>query len=171
LVTITVPRFATLAIVGAMLLAPGVAHSQYPAASRRAVVVGFSAAYIGSALLGAHVAIRDSLPEAPFGIRSTRSVRSEFLAGGGTALSPGLVMLVAQAAVTGMTAGPTATSRKATHALAVGGTLYFAGQLCEPTAYRLLLHPRAAPKDRLAIVVANIVLPALMTGAAMRALR
>jgi hypothetical protein len=98
-------------------------------------------------------------------------VKSDFFAGGGTALSPGLPMLVVHATLAAMTAGPTPTSRKATHALAVGGVLYFRGQLCEPITYRLFRHPRSAPRDRLLVAATNIIVPALMTGASIRALR
>ena len=116
----------------AALIGPKTLPAQYPTASSRAAVVALSAAYIGNALFGAHVALRDNLPEAPFGIHSSRSVRSEFFLGAGTSLSPGFPMLAVHAAVAAMTAGPASTSRKATHALAVGGGLYFVGQLSEP---------------------------------------
>ena len=159
------------ALVSLLTITPGIANAQYPAAPRRAVVVGLSAAYVASALAGAHIAMRDSLPERCLGIDFKRSVRSDFYTGGGTALSPGLPMLLAQAVVTGMTAGPATTSRKSTHALAVAGVLYSAGQLCEPITYGLLAHPRSAPRDRLAVVVSNIVVPAAMAFAAARALR
>ena len=161
----------TLVLIGFVILTPGTTHAQYPAASRRAVVVGLSAAYVASAISGAHISIRDNLPERCLGIDFHRNVAPDFYIGGGTALSPGLPMLAAQAVLTGMTAGPAMTSRKATHALAVGGVLYSLGQLCEPITYHTLAHARSAPHDRLAVVVSNIVMPALMAGAAVRALR
>ena len=114
--------------------------------TRAAVVV--SAAYIANALWGGHLAIRHSLPEAPFGTRSTRSVRADFYGGFGTALSPGLPMLIALA-----------------------GVLYSVGQLSEPEALRVLRHPRQAPGERLAVVVGNVVLPALVSVASIRSLR
>ena len=135
------------------------------------MVVGVSAAYVANALWGARIAIRDSLPEAPFGMRSTRSVRSDFYAGFGTALSPGLPMLVLQAGVTGLTTGTPAMARRATGALAVAGALYFVGQLSEPVALRALRHPRRTPAERVAVVVGNVVLPGLLTTASIRALR
>ena len=162
---------ALFVLAGLSALLPAPSPAQYPSGSDRAAVVALSAAYITSALFGAHIAIRDTLPEAPFGVRFPQSVRSDFFAGGGTALSPGLPMLAVHAAIAAMTAGPLPTSRKATHALAVGGALYFAGQLCEPTTWRLFRHPKTAPRDRLIVATANIVVPALMTGAAIRALR
>jgi hypothetical protein len=162
---------ATFIVSLLVITTPGRTSAQYPAASNRAVVVGLSAAYIASALSGTHIAFRDNLPERCLGIDFHRSVRSDFYTGGGTAFSPGLPMLLVQAVVTGMTAGPAMTSRKATHALAVGGVLYSAGQLCEPMTYRVLAHPRTAPRDRLAVVVSNIVVPTGMAVAAVRALR
>ena len=133
-------------------------------------MVGLSAVYIAGALAGAHISFRDNLPEKCLGIDFKRNVRPDFYTGGGTALSPGLPMLVAQAVLTGMTAGPAQTSRKSIHALAVGGVLYSAGQMCEPITYRVLAHPLEHP-DRLAVVVSNIVVPVVMAGAAVRALR
>jgi hypothetical protein len=158
-------------IAGLMFLLPAASSAQYPSGPDRALVVSASAAYIASALFGAHVAIRDTLRERPFGIRFPMSVKSDFLVGGGTALSPSLPMLLVQAAVVGMTAGPTSTSRKATHALGVGGVLYFGGQLCEPITWRLFRHPSSAPRDRLLVTATNIIIPALMTAASIRALR
>ena len=145
-------------------------HAQHPTTSQRTALVALSAAYIGNALMGGHVAMRDSLPEAPFGIRSSRSVRSEFYAGTGTGLSPGLPMLAIHAAVAGLTYGSATTSRRATQALAIGGGLYFIGQLSEPITYRIARHPTAWPQRTL-IVAANIVLPAALTAVAIDALR
>ena len=162
---------ARLVLAGLTMVLPATSSAQYPTGPNRAAVVGLSAAYIASALFGAHIAIRDTLHEAPFGIHFPQSVKADFLTGGGTALSPGLPMLVVHATIAAMTAGPTPTSRKATHALAVGGVLYFGGQLCEPITWRLFRHPKSAPRDRLLVAATNIVIPALMTGASIRALR
>jgi hypothetical protein len=159
-----------LALAMASLAGPS-AKAQRPSASRHAAVVALSAAYAANALWGAHVAIRDSLPEAPFGLRSHRSVRSDFLAGFGTALSPGLPMLVMQAGATALTSGSATTARRATGALAIAGVLYAVGQLSEPEALRVLRHPRAAPRERLTIVIANVVVPSVLTAASIQALR
>jgi hypothetical protein len=145
--------------------------AQSPSSPQRAQVMALSMAYIGSAIFGAHIALRDSVPGSPFGIHLPRSVHDEFYLGSGTGLSPGVPMLLIQAALTGMTAGRPATSRRATHALAVEGALYFGGQLCEPTAWRVLGNATSAPRDRLAVVVGNIVLPALMTITAVHSLK
>ena len=108
---------ARLVLAGLTMLVPATSSAQYPTGPNRAAVVGLSAAYIASALFGAHIAIRDTLHEAPFGIHFAQSVKADFLTGGGTALSPGLPMLVVHATIAAMTAGPMPTSRKATHAL------------------------------------------------------
>jgi hypothetical protein len=133
--------------------------------THRAAVTIFSAAYMLNALNGARVAIRDSLAEAPFGIHSNRSIRTEFLAGTGTALSPGLPMLAAQGALTG--AGATQRSLSATDALAIFGGLYFIGQLAEPITYRGVSRGRSRI-ERYSIIAGNLVLPAAMSVAAIR---
>jgi hypothetical protein len=135
----------------------------------RAAVVALSAAHIANALYGARLAIRDSLHESPFGMRSNRSVRSEFLFGTGTALSPGLPFLIAQAGVTALAAGPRGTARVASTSLAVAGGLYVVGQLGEPEAWRTLRHIRSAPRTRVAVVIGNLLLPAALSVAAVRA--
>lgn len=149
----------------ALLLAAASAHparADAPTMSQRATVVTLSASYIGSALLGAHLAIRDTLHEAPFGWRSDRDVRTEFLRGTGTALSPSLPAIVAQAAVTGFVSAPPEQARNACKVLSIGGVLFAVGQLSEPLAWHVLLHPRRAPRERLLVVVGNIVLPATL---------
>lgn len=147
------------------------ACAQRPSASRRAPVVALSALYTANALAGAHLAIRDSLPQAPFGMRTGRTPRADFLTGTGTALSPGLPMLLLQAGVTGLTAGPADVSRASLRVLAVGGVLYAVGQLAEPEGRHALGHPHAAGVVRTLVVVGNVVLPALMSAAAVRALQ
>ncbi len=77
---------ARLVLAGLTMLLPATSSAQYPTGRNRAAVVGLSAAYIASALFGAHIAIRDTLHEAPFGIHFPQSVKADFLTGGGTAL-------------------------------------------------------------------------------------
>jgi hypothetical protein len=158
----------TLALCGAVVATAG---AQRPSAARRAPVVALSALYTSSALTGAYLAIRDSLPQAPFGMRTGRTPRADFLTGTGTALSPGLPLLLLQAGVTGMTAGSSRVSRAAVGTLAVGGVLYAIGQLAEPVGRHTLMHPHAAGVARTLVVAGNVVLPALMSAAAVRALR
>lgn len=147
------------------------ARAQGPTAARRAPVVALSALYMANALAGAYLAIRDSLPQAPFGMHTGRTPRADFLTGTGTALSPGLPMLLLQAGVTGLTAGPPGVSRACVRVLAVGGVLYAVGQLAEPEGRHALGHPRAAGVVRTLVAAGNVVLPALLSAAAVRALR
>jgi len=150
-------------VLGAVAVAATTdARAQCPSSGQRTAVAALSLAYTANALDGGRIAIRDTLHEAPFGIRSTTSVSRDFYLGFGTALSPGLPMLVAQAGVTATLAGPTPTARKSMDVLAVFGTLYSIGQLAEPLAHRTLAHPRSAGSRRLRVVVGNIVLPAAM---------
>ena len=124
-----------VAAAAALIVIASAAAAQTPSRGQRAAVASVSLGYVGAALFGAHIAIRDSLPEAPFGMRSLRSVRSEFLVGTGTALSPGLSMLVAQGVAAALLAGPSSTARGASTALAIGGVLYGVGQLSEPITW------------------------------------
>ena len=87
----------------------------------RGAVVSFSALYTSSALAGAFLSIRDSLPEAPFGWHSATPPRKAFLMGTGTALSPGLPMLVLQAAATALVVGPERTARTGARCAHGGG--------------------------------------------------
>ncbi len=63
-----------------------------------------SALYLLSAAVGAGVAIRDDMPGEFAGRRSGRSASADFFRGTGTALSPGLAMLAAQAVLTVLSA-------------------------------------------------------------------
>jgi len=134
-------------------------------------VAALSLAYTSNAIDGARIAIRDTLYEQPLGIRSGIPVSRDFYFGGGTALSPGLPFLVAQAAITGTLAGPLPTARKSMDLLAIFGAAYAIGQVAEPLALHTLAHPRSASGQRLRIVVGNIVLPAAMTIVAYNACR
>jgi hypothetical protein len=146
-------------------------NAQTLSSSDRVAVGSASIAYIAAALFGAHIAVRDSLAEAPLGWQSRRPVKQEFVVGTGTALSPGLLMLAAQAAATGFLAGPTRTARTAAGVLAIGGGLYELGQLSEPITYRILRHPRASPWDWRVSLAANLTLPSVLAVTAIRARR
>ena len=155
-------------------LAGGVASraaGQCPSSAQRVTVAALSLAYTASAIEGARISIRDSLYEQPFGIRSGIPVSRDFYFGGGTALSPSLPFLVAQAAITGTLAGPTPTARKSMDLLAIFGAGYAIGQIAEPLALRTLAHPRSSGWERLRVVVGNIVLPAAMGMVAYKACR
>lgn len=165
---IRLSRLVLAALAGGAALRAG---AQCPSSSQRATVAALSLAYTASAIEGARISIRDSLYEEPFGIRSGIAVSRDFYFGGGTALSPSLPFLVAQAAITGTLAGPAPTARKSMDLLAIFGAAYTIGQLGEPLALHTLAHPRSSGSQRLRVVVGNIVLPAAMGILAYKACR
>jgi hypothetical protein len=99
-----------------------------------------------------------------------RPVTDDFYIGFGTALSPGLPMLVVQAGVSAMLLGSSRTAQRGTNVLAVFGALYTIGQLAEPITYRTFRRPTATP-ERVRVIVGNIVVPAALTAAAARSCR
>ena len=143
------------------------AGAQCTVARQRAQVGIVSTAYIVNALVGARMAIRDSLPQSPFGIRTGRTPSADFYTGTGTALSPGLPILVAQAATSVALTGSASTARTGARLLGVFGVGYSVGQLAEPLARAAIAHPAARP-TRTAVVFANVVLPATMAALAFR---
>ena len=140
------------------------ASAQCPSSGQRTAVAALSLAYTVSAIEGARMSIRDSLYEQPFGIKSGIPVSRDFYFGFGTALSPGLPFLLAQAAVTGTLAGPAPTARKSMDLLAIFGAAYTVGQIAEPLALRTLAHPRSSERGfrRMRVVLGNVVFPAAM---------
>jgi len=163
-------RLSRLTLAAAACLASRAA-AQCPNSGQRLAVSTLSLAYTVNAIDGARIAMRDTLYEQPFGIRSGIPVSRDFYFGGGTALSPGLPFLIAQAGITGTLAGPAPTARKSMDLLAIFGTAYTIGQLGEPLALRTLAHPRTSGGQRLRIVLGNVVLPAAMTVIAYKACR
>jgi hypothetical protein len=161
-------RLSRLTLAAVACLASRAA-AQCPNSAQRLAVATISLAYTVNAIDGARIAMRDTLYEQPFGIRSGIPVSRDFYFGGGTALSPGLPFLIAQAGITGTLAGPAPTARKSMDLLAIFGTAYTIGQLSEPLALRTLAHPRTSGGQRLRIVLGNVVLPAAMTVIAYKA--
>jgi hypothetical protein len=143
------------------------ATAQCSIAHQRVQVGILSTAYIANALVGARTAIRDSLPQSPFGIRTGRTPSADFYAGTGTALSPGLPILAAQATTTLALTRSASTARTGARVLGVFGVGYSVGQLAEPLARAAIAHPAAKP-TRTAIVVGNVALPAAMAVLAFR---
>ncbi len=113
--------------------------------------------------IGAVVALREKLPaEWIAGVYVGRDASAGFFKGGGTALSPGLIMMAIQALCTIIST----RSGKAGMAgsagltlLGVGGTI---GVLVETITYRVL-SPKFFDHHKAAIVLAAIVLAPLMT--------
>jgi hypothetical protein len=144
--------------------------AQRPDGRTLARMTAASAAYVASALLGARQSIRDSLTEAPFGHRSGRDARGDFLRTG-TALSPGVPMLATQIFVTGLAFQPGALGRDGARLLALHGALYFGGQLAEPVTYQTMSHLGSTPRARAIQIVANIAIPAVLVAESVRASR
>jgi hypothetical protein len=121
--------------------------------------------------IGARVALREKLPgEWIAGLYVGRDASAEFLKGGGTALSPGLIMMSMQAACTilstrGDRAGMVGSAGLTL--LGAGGTI---GMLGETITYRVL-SPSTFDPPKAAIVLANSVLAPLMTILGWRRLR
>jgi hypothetical protein len=90
------PRKSVVAATALIAIAGNTGGAQGVTGTERARLTTLSVAYMLNSLVGARIAIRDSLPEAPFGMRSERSVSQEFFVGSGTALSPGMPFLVSQ---------------------------------------------------------------------------
>jgi hypothetical protein len=133
-----------------------------------------SVLWLLNSAMGARVAIREDLPaEWVAGLYVGRDATAEFFKGGGTALSPGLPMMVTQAlfAVLSTRGGRAGKAGAAgLTVLGAGGTV---GVLAETITYRVL-SPRTLDPAKAPIVSAAIVLSALMTvlGASrLRALR
>ncbi len=113
--------------------------------------------------IGARVAVKEGLPaEWIAGLYVGRDASAEFFRGSGTALSPGLPMMVAQAlfAVLSTRGGRAGTIGAAGLAvLGAGGTV---GMLAETITYRVL-SPKAFDPPKAAIGLAAIILAPLMT--------
>ena len=141
-----------------------------PATARGSPLTILSLAYLLSAGAGAAVAIRAGLPGAFLGRTTGRTAREDFLLGAGTALSPGLTMLAAQAALTllarrGGRAGAVGAAGLAL--LSAGATV---GLLGEPIVWRVLSR-RGFDPPKAALVAIMIALPVALCAASVRALR
>jgi hypothetical protein len=129
-----------------------------------------SGLWLVNAAIGAAVAIREDLPGEFVGRSSGRDASADFLTGAGTALSPGLAMMGAQAffAVLSTRAGRAGkTGAAGLPVLCAGATV---GVLGEPITYRVL-SPRTFDPAKAPIVSAAIALSALMTILGARRLR
>ena len=146
----------------------GVNSAASAADNDRIAMGALSAAYVVNAIHGARLAIRDDLHEAPFGVRSNRPVKREFLAGTGTAFSPGLPMLVTQVASTVLAFQTDGTARTGALLLAIHGGGYFVGGMAEPETYRTLRHPRRAGVAKVIAVIGELAIPPVLAVQAMR---
>lgn len=121
--------------------------------------------------IGARVAVKDGLPaEWVGGLYAGRDASAEFFRGTGTALSPGLPMMVAQALFTVLSThnGRAGTlGAAALAALGAGGTV---GMLAETITYRAL-SPSTFDPPKAAIGLAAIIFAPSMTILSWRRLR
>jgi hypothetical protein len=121
-----------------------------------------SALWLLNSAIGARLAIRDDLPaEWVAGLYVGRDASAEFFKGGGTALSPGLPMMIAQAlfAVLSTRGGRAGIAGAAgLTVLGAGGTV---GVLAETITYRVL-SPSTFDPVKAGIVSAAAVLSPLM---------
>jgi hypothetical protein len=122
-----------------------------------------SVLWLLNSAVGARVAIRGDLPaEWVAGLYVGRDASTEFFKGGGTALSPGLPMMGAQALFLVLSTRGGRSGKAGTAGLTLlgaGGTI---GVLAETITYRVL-SPRTFDPAKVPIVSAGIVLSALMT--------
>lgn len=131
--------------------------------------IAFSSAYLIDASAGAMLAIHADLRQRPFGIQTGQSAKQDFWLGTGTALSPGFVFIVTQSISTVLAARSGNSERIGLIGLGVHGIGFTIGALAEPITYECLGKPSANPA-RTIVAVGNVVLPALMTYTALKAL-
>lgn len=132
------------------------------------VVRATAAAYLANAAVGAWLSIREDLPGEPLGLGTRLGVRRDLASGAGAALSAPAPMLVALGWLAGRRIGRGDDSR-ALAALTALGAAFCIGMAAEPVAHEVVADPRARPA-RTAIVAGNLVIPAVMGIAGLRAL-
>jgi hypothetical protein len=118
-----------------------------------------SVLWLAKSAAGATVTIREDLPGAFAGMTRWHDTSSDFFKGAGTALSPGLPMMVAHAIFTALSTRGGTVGVAGMTALGAGATL---GVLGEPIAYQAL-SPTTFDPVKSGIVSAAIVLSSLMT--------
>ena len=124
-------------------------------------LVRASMLYLFSASTGARVAIDEDIGAQFLGRCSENMPQEDFVRGMGTALSPGVKMLVAQMAATALAGRPGLPGRIGVAALTLLGAVATAGMLGEAVTYRVL-NPTTFDPPKAIIVIANIILPLLM---------
>jgi hypothetical protein len=123
-----------------------------------------------NAATGAAVAIQEDLPgELIVGVFTGRDASAEFFKGLGTALSPGLAHIAAQAVFAVLSTRGGRAGRAGAAGLVVVGAGAAGGALGEKITYRVL-SPKALDPAKAAILSAGIILSTLMTTLAARRL-
>ena len=121
------------------------------------------ALWLLNALTGASVAIREDLPgELIAGVFTGRNASAEFFKGPGTALSPGLAHIAAQALFAVLSTRGGRVGEAGAAGLSVVGASATAGALGEKITYRVF-SPKAFDPAKAAIVSAGIALSSLMS--------
>ena len=120
--------------------------------------------------IGARVAIREDLPGKSAGMTIWHDPSADFFRGGGTALSPGLPMMAAQAGFTVLSTRGGRAGKVGAAGLAALGAGSTVGVLGEPITYRVL-SPGRFDLAKAPVVSAAIILSALMTVLGVRRLR
>ena len=128
------------------------------------------ALWLLNAATGAAVAIREDLPgELIAGVFTGRDASAEFFMGPGTALSPGLAHIAAQAIFAVLSTRSDRAGKAGAAGLVVVGAGASAGALGEKITYRVL-SPEAFDPAKAFIVSAGIFLSTLMTALGARRL-
>jgi mannose-6-phosphate isomerase-like protein (cupin superfamily) len=155
------PEYAGVSAVEPSAAYPASSNDTDALSGSGRMLTWISASYLLVAGTGAAIALREGLPGEFAGRSGGRSSAADFL-GTGTALSPGLPMLAAQALFTvlGTRGGRTGTAGVA--GLTALGALATIGMLGEPVAYRCLAPGTFEPR-KATLVSALVALPSLMT--------
>ena len=132
-----------------------------PASLKRLIIS--SILYIVIALIAAAVAIAQNLPAQPLGESSGtgRPVLQDFLYGGGTAMSPGLIWLAAQATLTFLASRKGLLGTIGVAGLTLFGLLSGIFSLTEPIVRRIF-HPATFDPLKAVIETGVIVVPFVM---------
>lgn len=124
-------------------------------------LVTASTLYLFSASTGARIAIDEDIPAAFLGRPSRKTPQEDFVRGTGTALSPGVPMLMAQVLLTALAPWRGKVGLAGAGGLMLMGMAATIGTLGEPITYRVL-HPKSFDPPRAIVVLSNILLPVLM---------
>jgi hypothetical protein len=130
--------------------------------NRPSALLVVSVLWLLNSAIGARVAIREDLPgEWVAGLYVGRDASAEFFKGGGTALSPGLTMMAAEALFTVLSTRGGRAGKAGAAGLTVLGAGGTVGVLAETITYRVL-SPRTFDPVKTGIVSAAVVLSPLM---------
>jgi hypothetical protein len=130
---------------------------------KRTILLASAMLYVLNTTFGTVLAIREGLPGRFLGIRAGVSAREDFLvgflAGWGTALSPALVLILAQITFIALA---WRRDRVGIIGLSVSGIGFCLGMLGEPITYEVWRRPSAEPRKAL-VIAGNVLLPLLTT--------